>query len=99
MNDKILAKLDDVITCIKDSNDFKILGELKKDKYLQNEVIKKIDKLKLIDNYSNKYVELKKEIMNDSTYKEYNTSYFNIYFLVQSMNKKLKELTEDNEGN
>ena len=69
MNDKILAKLDDVITCIKDSNDFKILGELKKDKYLQNEVIKKIDKLKLIDNYSNKYVELKKEIMNDSTYK------------------------------
>ena len=99
MNDKILDKLDDVINNIKDSDDFKTLIDLKKNTYLQNELTKKIDRLKNIDNYSNEYVELKKEIMTDSIYKKYNTSYFNIYFLVQNINKKLKELTEDNESN
>lgn len=94
MNEEIINKLDEITNII--SND-KELNELKKlkDKILNNkELLDEINKLKNMNEYSDDYIQLKKEILSNKDYKRYTELENKLFFDIKDINIKLNELIE-----
>ena len=94
MNEEIINKLDEITNII--SND-KELNELKKlkDKILNNkELLDMINKLKNMNEYSDDYIQLKKEILSNKDYKRYTELENKLFFDIKDINIKLNELIE-----
>ena len=94
MNIEIINKLDEITSIIKNDKDIKRYKELKQNLLSNEDLIKKINNLKKYEEFSSKYVDLKKEILNNKEYKEYVYLEKEVYFLVQQMNKKMNSLVE-----
>lgn len=95
MNNEIIEKLGDVTNSIENTPYIKKRKELINKLLLNKELIKRIEKLKEMDEYSSSYVDLKREIMENDDYKKYREYDKNLYYLVQTMNLKLKEITKE----
>lgn len=92
MDDKILDKLNDFLVSLENNYDVKVMKNLKNKLVNDKELMSDIEKVKNMDNYSSKYLDLKKKILDNKEYKEYKNSEKKVYFLVQEMNQLLKEI-------
>ena len=94
MNLDIINKLDEITNIVKNDKELNELKDLKKDILNDKELLNKIEKLKSIDEYNSKYVDLKKEILSNDKYKRYIELENKLYFEVKEINNKLNSLTE-----
>ena len=94
MNLDIINKLDEITNIVKNDKELNELKDLKKDILNDKELLNKIEKLKSIDEYNSKYVDLKKEILSNDKYKRYIELENKLYFEVKDINNKLNSLTE-----
>lgn len=96
MNSDIILKLDEIISIIDNSNDVKRYSELKdallKDESLIND-IKKVKDLNM--SYDQGYVELKENIMSNEKFRNLKSIENDLYFLVQEINVKFKEVLKE----
>ncbi len=94
MNSEIIDKLDEIISLLESNKDIKRFVKLKDILLKDDEMLKKIEKVQTSD-YSNEYIEVKREILESETLKEYKELEREIYFLVQEINKRLNSLTKE----
>mgnify|MGYP003571347598 CR=1 FL=1 len=94
MKKEVIDKLDEIEELIKNDKDINELKKLRKEIENDKELLNKINKLKNMDKYNINYVNLKKEILNNISYKRYITLENNLYLLVQQINIKLNSLKE-----
>ncbi len=93
MNELLQNKLNDLLITIDNSDIIKEIKDLKKDIYNDKDLAKKINEIKAIDNiYLSRYLELKKEIINEPKVKRFHELEDIIYFEVLTFNKKLEKL-------
>ena len=71
MNSEIIDKLDEIISLLESNKDIKRFVKLKDILLKDDEMLKKIEKVQTSD-YSNEYIEVKREILESETLKEYN---------------------------
>ena len=95
MNDVIYDKLDEVLITIRNNKKVIRMKELKKK--IENDVDRK-NKLEKChegwkNEYSEEYVSLKKEILDNQYVKEYKALENELYFTVLDINRKLNSLT------
>lgn len=95
MNNDILDRLADVTDDIKNSTYINDMKKLRVKLLSNKDLMGKINKLKEIDKYSSEYINLKKEIMDNSDYKKYKEYEMNMFYLINTMNKKINELTKE----
>lgn len=94
MNSEIIDKLDEIISLLESNKGIKRFVDLKNILLKDDEMLKKIEKVQTSD-YSKEYIEVKKEILESETLKEYKELERDLYFLVQEINKRLKSLTKE----
>lgn len=95
MPQEIIEKTDELMKAIDNSSLFKNLEQSKKRLLEEELLLSKINKLKTISNkYSNEYITLKKEILEDPIYREYKALENEVYFLTLEINKRLNQLTK-----
>ena len=94
MNSEIIDNLDEIISLLESNKDIKRLVDLKNTLLKDDEMLKKIEKVQTSD-YSKEYIEVKKEILESETLKEYKELERDLYFLVQEINKRLNSLTKE----
>ena len=95
MNKDVINKLDEIESLISNDKDFIELKKLKKEILNDKELVSKISKLKTIDKYDSSYLDLKKEILNNSKYKRFISLENELYLTIQQINKKLNSLKEN----
>ncbi len=93
MNKEIIDKLDEITDLIDKCALFKEYKKIEKKLEQDKNLISKIDLIKSEDSYGEKYINLKKEILNNENFSYYKELERELYFLVQNINIKLKELT------
>lgn len=94
MNIEIVNKLDEIINLIKDNDDYKRMKSLEEKLNNDKDLLSKIDKIKTIDNYSDEYIILKKEVLSNDDYKEYLELQKKYQFLIKDINLILNSLKE-----
>lgn len=94
MNIEIVNKLDEIINLIKDNDDYKRMKSLEEKLNNDKDLLSKIDKIKTIDNYSDEYITLKKEVLSNDDYKEYLELQKKYQFLIKDINLILNSLKE-----
>ncbi len=96
MNYEIATKLDDLIITIKNNLKVKRIMELKEEIYKDDELKKQLNRFHEIqdDIYSNEYVSIKKEIIENELIKEFKILENELYFLVLEENQKMKALID-----
>ena len=94
MNIEIINKLDEIIDLIKNDKDFIRMNQLNHIIMNDKELINKIDILKSLNNYDDRYLEIKKEIINNSIFKEYKELEKEYYFFIKEINIRLNSLKE-----
>lgn len=103
MNDKISNIMDEIIEIINNDKKINIIKDKANDIYTNTELMNKINYIKNnSNNYDNKYIEVKKEILNDNDYKEYKNIEKDLSYLIMEINKRLnllKDFGENNENN
>ena len=62
------------------------------------ELLDKINKIKDYKSYDDKYIELKKDVINNSDYKEYKELEKDYYLFIREINRKLNSLKEKSDG-
>lgn len=95
MNDEIYKKLDEVILTIRNNKKVIRMKELRNQIEKDVELSEKLDRFHSIweNEYSEEYVNLKKEILENSNVREYKTIENELYFTVLDINKQLNSLT------
>lgn len=95
MNDIIYDKLDEVLLTIRNNKKVIRMKELKKKIENDVDLKNKLDKLHEVwkNEYSEEYVNLKKEILDNQYVKEYKALENELYFTVLDINKELNSLT------
>ncbi len=95
MNDVIYDKLDEVLLTIRNNKKVIRMKELKKKIENDVDLKNKLDKFHEVwkNEYSEEYVNLKKEILDNQYVKEYKTLENELYFTVLDINKELNSLT------
>ena len=94
MNIEIVNKLDEIINLIKDNDDYKRMKSLEEKLNNDKDLLSKIDKIKTIDNYSDEYITLKKEVLSNDDYKEFLELQKKYQFLIKDINLILNSLKE-----
>lgn len=94
MNIEIINKLDEITSLIKNDSSFIKMKELERKIENNKELISKINELKNKKEYDTDYLSLKKEILDNSDFKEYKSLEKEWYFTVQLINKELRSLIE-----
>ena len=94
MNIEIVNKLDEIINLIKDNDDYKRMKSLEEKLNNDKDLLSKIEKIKTIDNYSDEYITLKKEVLSNDDYKEYLELQKKYQFLIKDINLILNSLKE-----
>lgn len=95
MNDVIYDKLDEVLLTIRNNKKVIKMKELKKKIESDADLKNKLDKFHEVwkNEYSEEYVNLKKEILDNQYVKEYKALENELYFTVLDINRKLNSLT------
>lgn len=95
MNDIIYDKLDEVLLTIRNNKKVIRMKELKKKIENDVDLKSKLDKFHEVwkNEYSEEYVNLKKEILDNQYVKEYKALENELYFTVLDINRKLNSLT------
>lgn len=96
MNSEILLKVDDFISEVENSDEFKRFLELKKVIKSSSEIKDMMDKFHEEEKniYSNSYVEIKRKILENEIVFEYKKLEKEISFLILELNNKLESLIE-----
>lgn len=94
MNIEIINKLDEITSLIKNDSSFIRMKELERKIESNKELISKINGLKNMKEYDTSYLSLKKEILDNSDFKEYKNLEKEWYFTIQLINKELRSLIE-----
>ena len=95
MISEINDKLNDLIGEINNNPKVLRLKELKEQIYKDKKLKELLEKLRALDNeFSNEYVELKKQILDNPLVKEYKNLENELYFCVLEINKKLNTLLD-----
>lgn len=94
MNIEIINKLDEITAIIKKDSDLKKLKKLEKEIESNKELMLKIENIKKMDKYSDEYLNIKKEILKNSSFIEYKRIENDLFFLIQEINRKLNSLKE-----
>lgn len=94
MNSEILLKLDEFITLIEESDEFKRLLCLKKEIKNSSEISKMMDLFHKEENnvYSSSYVDIKRKILENETVSEYKKLEKEFSFLFLEFSNKLEKL-------
>ena len=98
MNIEIINKLDEIIDLFKNDKDYNKMLELGNKLSNNKELLDKINIIKEYESYDDKYVELKKDVINNSDYKEYKELEKDYYLFIREINKKLNSLKEKSDG-
>ena len=95
MNEKILDRIDSLFKELNNCDEILKMKKLK-DEITSNEELKNLlEKYHIMDNkYSKEYVELKKQIIENSLISEYRSLEDELYFTVLEMNKRLNKLVD-----
>ena len=95
MNDIIYDKLDEVLLTIRNNKKVIRMKELKKKIENDVDLKNKLDKFREVwkNDYSEEYVNLKQEILDNQYVKEYKVLENELYFTVLDINRKLNSLT------
>ena len=95
MIDEINDNLNELLDEIDNNPKIFRLKELKEQIYKDKELKQKLEDFRNLNNeYSSKYIELKKEILDNPLVKEYKTLENELYFCVLEMNKRLNTLLD-----
>lgn len=95
MNDEILTKIDEIINILDNSEEMKKLDLLKEKLYQDTTLMKKIDKVKIENTYSDNYIALKKDILDNEYFREYKSIEKELYLLIKEINMKLNFLIKE----
>lgn len=95
MKEKTNEFINDLIKTLELDEKITTLKKEKQQLLSNQEFIKKIEKLKTLDIYSNEYKELKQELFNDSHFRTYKQLENELNLLIMEINQKLKQLTEE----
>lgn len=103
MNDKISNIIDEIVEIINNDKRINTVKDKINNIYINTELMNKINYVKNnSDNYNNKYIETKKEILNNIDYKEYKNIEQDLSYLIIEINKRLnllKDFGDNNENN
>lgn len=94
MNIEIINKLDEIIGLIKSDKDYIRMNQLNNIIMSNKQLIEKINILKTLNTYDEKYLEMKKEIIDNSEFKEYKELEKDYYFFIKEINSRLNTLKE-----
>lgn len=94
MNIEIINKLDEIIGLIKSDKDYIRMNQLNNIIMSNKQLIEKINILKTLNTYDEKYLEMKKEIIDNSEFKEYKELEKEYYFFIKEINSRLNTLKE-----
>lgn len=95
MNDEILTKIDEIINILDNSEEMKKLDLLKEKLYQDTTLMGKIDKVKIENTYSDNYIALKKDILDNEYFREYKSIEKELYLLIKEINMKLNFLIKE----
>ena len=98
MDNELLEKLDDLLNTLDNSEEIKRFVYLKNKLLNDKELMDKISTIKS-ESYSDKYINIKEEVINNEDFKEYKELEKRLYYLIQDMNKDLSKLKVKNESN
>ncbi|MBR4671932.1 MAG: YlbF family regulator [Bacilli bacterium] len=98
MNIEIINKLDEIIELFKNDKEYNKMLELSNKLSNNKELLDKINKIKDYKSYDDKYIELKKDVINNSDYKEYKELEKDYYLFIREINRKLNSLKEKSDG-
>ena len=94
MNIELINKLDEITNIIENDKHLKKLKLLEKEIEKDKVLMSKIKAIKKIDKYSNEYLNIKKEILNNESFMEYKKIENDLFFIIQDINKKLNYMKE-----
>jgi len=94
MNIEIINKLDEIIGLIKSDKGYIRMNQLNNIIMSNKQLIEKINILKTLNTYDEKYFEMKKEIIDNSEFKEYKELEKEYYFFIKEINSRLNTLKE-----
>lgn len=94
MNIEIINKLDEIIGLIKSDKDYIRMNQLNNIIMSNKQLIEKINILKTLNTYDEKYLEMKKEIIDNPEFKEYKELEKEYYFFIKEINSRLNTLKE-----
>lgn len=94
MNIEIINKLDEITHIIKNDSNFVRINELKKILLNDKKLLDKIKRLNNMSQYDLDYLNLKKEILSNQNFKEYNDLEKEKYLTILLINKELNSLLE-----
>ena len=95
MSDEINNKLNELIDSIDNNESVIKMKRLKEDMYNDQNLKELLDKFRNLDNtYTDEYINLKKEILSNSTVREYKELENQLYFTVLEINKRLNTLMD-----
>ncbi len=98
MNIEIINKLDEIIEIFKNDKDYLKMLELKNKLSNNKELLEKIDKIKNYQSYDDNYVNLKKEVLSNTEYKEYKELEIDYFMFIKEFNNKLNSLKEKSDA-
>lgn len=101
MDIELINKLDELIDIFNDSDEVKRIKVLKEKIYKNEKLKEKIERFnKVKENpYSNEFISLKKEILEDEEVKEFKLLENELLLLTLSINQKLNTLTKNKRCN
>ena len=96
MDEELIKKLDELILIFENSKEIQKINTLKKEIYENKEIKEKIEEFNLIRNdcYNSKYLDLKREILNIETIKEYKKIENDLFLLTLEINKRLNSIID-----
>lgn len=93
MEEDINIKISELIELLNNDIRIKKLSTLKEELKKDDSLIRKIELLKKMNEYTNEYQNLKKKIFKNNKFVEYKELENEINFLILEINQKLKKLT------
>ena len=93
--DELNNKIDELIELLNSDNRIIKLEELKNKLLSDKDFISKIGKLKDLDIYSKEYLDLKKELFENSEFVSFKELENEINYLIMEINSKLNTLTNE----
>lgn len=99
MDIEIVNLLDEITESINEDPLIKDYRRLKKEVLGDKDLVNKIEELKKLDIYSDKYKKLKEEISSDKKFSKYKKLETEVYLLLLNINKELNRLRCNDEDN
>lgn len=95
MREELNYKIDNLLDILDQDSRIIDISNIKKHILEDNDFLIKFNRLKELDKYSDKYLELKKEIFTNDDFVSFKELETEINILIFEINKKLKSLTNE----